>query len=573
MPGACTQRLRLLALVAGRRCRDARKRRRRPMADQCAPRRSIAAQIAKGAQLSAIGDCRVCHTADGGTSFAGGRALPTPFGTIYSTNITPDLETGIGRWTEDDFRRALHEGVDRAGRHLYPAFPYDHFTRVSDDDVDALYAFIMTREPVAARAPANRLVFPANVRPLLGLWKALYFEPGRFVGRSRARRRMESRRLSRRRPRALRRVPYAAQLRRRRKTGRERFGGRRRRALARTCAARRVTCTRAVDGRRACSIPPPRVRRPSWPCRRPDGAGRRRARERSGGRRARDRRPTSRAFPDRRATCAAMTSSRRRSARIRRRRAPRTRSRDRRQRPRGRGRGCGRDRLCRCLRHLPLRRRRRCRSASRSRSRLRPASTRQTRATLLHVVKTDCIRRRGRRRHHAGFRRRAHRRAAGGGRRFVRGRFSDGPQWTNVGETLAQDRAGAAAMIESQRQRRRCMRSTPMPTRRCSTCFAIISASTARSSAAASASAARAPSSSMDKAIFSCVTPISVLGGRAIRTVEGLGTAEQSGPAAARVHRRAGRAVRVLHRRNDHARAGTARRRIRRRPTPRFAGT
>src|SRR6185437_8871927 len=111
----------------------------------------------------------------------GGRALPTPFGTIYATNITPDVKTGIGRWTEAEFRRALHEGVDRAGHQLYPAFPYDHFTLVSDDDVGALYAFIMTREPVAARTPANRLIFPASIRPLLGIWKWLYFDPGRFV--------------------------------------------------------------------------------------------------------------------------------------------------------------------------------------------------------------------------------------------------------------------------------------------------------------------------------------------------------------------------------------------------------
>jgi len=142
-------------------------------------------RVAKGAELAAIGNCRVCHTAQGGASFAGGRALPTPFGTIYSTNITPDTGTGIGRFTEDDFRRALHEGVDRRGRPLYPAFPYDHFTLISDDDVGALYAFFMTREPVAARAPANHLIFPANLRPLLRVWKWLYFHPGRYVADAR----------------------------------------------------------------------------------------------------------------------------------------------------------------------------------------------------------------------------------------------------------------------------------------------------------------------------------------------------------------------------------------------------
>lgn len=140
-----------------------------------------AARIAKGAQLSAIGDCRACHTADGGRDFAGGRALPTPFGTIHSTNITPDDETGIGRYTVDDFRRALHEGVARDGHRLYPVFPYDHFTRVTDEDVDALYAFVMTREPVKARAPRNHVTFPANMRPLLAAWNLLYLDDRRFT--------------------------------------------------------------------------------------------------------------------------------------------------------------------------------------------------------------------------------------------------------------------------------------------------------------------------------------------------------------------------------------------------------
>ena len=93
-----------------------------------------AALVKRGAELAAIGNCNVCHTAAGGRVYAGGAGLPTPFGTIYSTNITPDAETGIGRWSEAAFRRAMREGVDRRGRHLYPAFPYDHFTLVSDDD-------------------------------------------------------------------------------------------------------------------------------------------------------------------------------------------------------------------------------------------------------------------------------------------------------------------------------------------------------------------------------------------------------------------------------------------------------
>jgi mono/diheme cytochrome c family protein len=114
--------------------------------------------VAKGAELAAIGNCAVCHTAPGGKSYAGSRPLPIPFGTIYSSNITPDSETGIGNWSEGAFRRALRDGVDRKGRHLYPAFPYDHFTHLTDDDIRALYAFIITREP------AHSVPLPTNCR-------------------------------------------------------------------------------------------------------------------------------------------------------------------------------------------------------------------------------------------------------------------------------------------------------------------------------------------------------------------------------------------------------------------------
>ena len=138
------------------------------------------ALVKRGGELAAIGDCATCHTAPGGRAFAGGLALPTPFGTIYSTNITPDEQTGIGAWSEEAFRRALWEGVDRGGRHLYPAFPYDHFTLIDERDVSALYAFLMTREPVTAPAPANKLPFPLNFRPLLAGWKLLFLHTGRF---------------------------------------------------------------------------------------------------------------------------------------------------------------------------------------------------------------------------------------------------------------------------------------------------------------------------------------------------------------------------------------------------------
>lgn len=139
-----------------------------------------AVQIKRGAALAALGDCNTCHTAPGGRAFAGGLAIPTPFGTVYSTNITPDQDTGIGRWSEIAFLRALREGVGRDGRQLYPAFPYDHFTLLTDDDIAALYAFLMTRTPVRASAPRNDLRFPFNIRMVVAGWKVLFLRVGPF---------------------------------------------------------------------------------------------------------------------------------------------------------------------------------------------------------------------------------------------------------------------------------------------------------------------------------------------------------------------------------------------------------
>ena len=137
--------------------------------------------VEKGEALAGIGDCVVCHTGPSGEPFAGGLELATPFGTIYSTNITPDANAGIGKWSEKAFVRAMHEGVDRAGDYLYPAFPYDHFAKVSVEDVRAIYAFIMTREPVAATPPENELRFPFNIRILVAGWNLLFLDRGRFV--------------------------------------------------------------------------------------------------------------------------------------------------------------------------------------------------------------------------------------------------------------------------------------------------------------------------------------------------------------------------------------------------------
>ena len=134
--------------------------------------------VATGERLAAVGNCVTCHTTPDGKPYAGGFPLHTPFGTVYGTNLTPDAATGIGTWSEAAFARALREGLDREGRHLYPAFPYDHFTLIHDEDVRALYAYFMTRTPIRAEVPANSVFVP---RPLIGIWKAMYFRPRRFT--------------------------------------------------------------------------------------------------------------------------------------------------------------------------------------------------------------------------------------------------------------------------------------------------------------------------------------------------------------------------------------------------------
>jgi nicotinate dehydrogenase subunit B len=140
-----------------------------------------AATIARGQQLAALGDCAVCHTSANGVLNAGGRPLETPFGIIYTTNITPDVDTGIGAWSYPAFERAMREGIHRDGRHLYPAFPYPHFARTTDADLQALYAYLMAQAPVRAEAPKTTLAFPFNLRPLLAGWNALFHQPSVFL--------------------------------------------------------------------------------------------------------------------------------------------------------------------------------------------------------------------------------------------------------------------------------------------------------------------------------------------------------------------------------------------------------
>src|SRR5205807_9153064 len=130
--------------------------------------------------LAALGNCAVCHTEPNGVINAGGRAIETPFGVIYSTNITPDPTTGIGAWSYPAFERAMREGIHRDGRHLYPAFPYTHFAKTTDADLQALYAYLMAQQPVHATTPRNELRFPFNLRPLMAGWNALLHKSDSF---------------------------------------------------------------------------------------------------------------------------------------------------------------------------------------------------------------------------------------------------------------------------------------------------------------------------------------------------------------------------------------------------------
>jgi mono/diheme cytochrome c family protein len=149
------------------------------MDDAGAPVASAApASVERGAYLVRVGNCMACHTARGGAAWAGGRAIDTPFGTVYSTNLTPDPEHGIGGWSADDFWRALHLGRSRDGRMLYPAFPYPNYTEVTRADADAMFAYLRT-VPAVKRANAEHdLRWPYSTQPALAAWRALYFRPG-----------------------------------------------------------------------------------------------------------------------------------------------------------------------------------------------------------------------------------------------------------------------------------------------------------------------------------------------------------------------------------------------------------
>jgi mono/diheme cytochrome c family protein len=135
-----------------------------------------AAQLKRGQYLTAVGDCMSCHVRAGGEPLAGGLGLKTPFGTIYSSNITPDKDTGIGAWTPEQFYRAMHDGIGAHGENLYPAFPYPWFRRVSREDSDALFAYLQSTPAVRYTPPANDLPFPLNFRWTVKGWNLLFLK-------------------------------------------------------------------------------------------------------------------------------------------------------------------------------------------------------------------------------------------------------------------------------------------------------------------------------------------------------------------------------------------------------------
>ncbi|MEO7726904.1 MAG: cytochrome c [Burkholderiales bacterium] len=144
------------------------------------PATNVDEQVTLGKYLALAGNCAGCHTTRGGARYAGGRAIETPFGRVYSSNLTSDIKTGLGSWTPDDFWRALHNGKSKDGSLLYPAFPYPNFTRVTRADADALFAYLRTLVPVSQANREHALRFPYNYRFLLAGWRALYFEPRVF---------------------------------------------------------------------------------------------------------------------------------------------------------------------------------------------------------------------------------------------------------------------------------------------------------------------------------------------------------------------------------------------------------
>ena len=136
--------------------------------------------VARGAYLALAGNCMACHTTRGGEQYAGGLGVATPFGTVYSSNLTPDKNTGIGTWSSAHFWRAMHNGRSKSGRLLYPAFPYTSYTQVTRSDSDAIYAYLRSLPAVSQTNQPHAIRTPFQSQAALAVWRALYFSPGVF---------------------------------------------------------------------------------------------------------------------------------------------------------------------------------------------------------------------------------------------------------------------------------------------------------------------------------------------------------------------------------------------------------
>jgi mono/diheme cytochrome c family protein len=152
-----------------------------PLPEQAEAFNATPQQVERGRYLALAGNCAGCHTTRGGQPYAGGLPIETPFGTVYSSNLTPDAKTGIGSWSSAHFWRAMHNGRSKDGRLLYPAFPYPNFTQVTREDSDAIYAYLRSVPPALAPNLAHRLRFPYDSQAALAVWRALSFKPEPFV--------------------------------------------------------------------------------------------------------------------------------------------------------------------------------------------------------------------------------------------------------------------------------------------------------------------------------------------------------------------------------------------------------
>ena len=227
--------------------------------------------IARGKALTDAADCASCHTADPAKPFAGGKRIDTPFGGVYSANLTPDRDTGLGAWSDEDFVRALRYGVAPDGSRYYPAFPYPHFTKLIRPDILAIRAYLATLPPVRNTPPPPQLRWPLNYRVLMRVWNFAVLPAGHIRARPEQERGMESRRLSGRRRGALRRMPHAQELLRRREARPEVWRRPGRRLVCAAARRRRAQRAEIVErrGHRRISAERPQRQQPRragrWP--------------------------------------------------------------------------------------------------------------------------------------------------------------------------------------------------------------------------------------------------------------------------------------------------------------------